>query len=154
MNFSLENALKVVGEKFNVSHLSEIQDGRYVINTPNFEVNLEEAASSGSIFFYAKIGEAPEQPGIDFYSRLLEANFFARETAGASLGVDSASQTILLFLRISVLELSPPNFEERLLNFMDAVDYWVRVVDTYLDAVEEPAVQLNPGSMDALIVRG
>ena len=134
--------------------MNEIQDGRYVINTPNFEVNLEEAASSGSIFFYAKIGEAPEQPGIDFYSRLLEANFFARETAGASLGVDSASQTILLFLRISALELSPHNFEERLLNFMDAVDYWVSVVDTYLDAVEEPAGQVQPRSTDTLIVKG
>lgn len=155
MGFSLENALQVLGEKFNISNLGEIQDGRYVINTPDFEINLEDAASSGSVFFYAKIGEVPEQASIDFYSRLLEANFFTRETAGASLGVDRATQTILLFLRISVLELSSHNFEGRLLNFMDAVDYWVSVVDSYLDAIEEPAVlQAQSASIETLIVRG
>ncbi len=154
MSFSLENALKVLGDKFNIAHLNEMQDGRYVIHTPDFEINLEEAESTGSVFFYAKIGEAPDQGCIDLYSRLLEGNFFSRETAGASLGIDRASQTILLSIRISVLELSDQHFEERLLNFVDAVDYWVRVVDGYLEAIEEPADPVQASVTASYIVRG
>jgi Tir chaperone protein (CesT) family len=154
MSFSLQDALQVLGDKFNISHLHEMQDGRYVINTPDFEINLEEAESTGSVFFYAKIGEAPDQENIDLYSRLLEGNFFTRETAGASLGIDRATQTILLFMRISALELNDQHFEARLLNFMDAVDYWVRVVDAYLEAMEEPADPVPSSATRSFIVRG
>lgn len=154
MSFSLENALQVLGDKFNVPHLQEMQDGRYVINTPDFEINIEEAESTGSVFFYAKIGEAPDQENIDLYSRLLEGNFFTRETAGASLGIDRASQTILLFIRFSVLEFNDQHFEERLLNFMDAVDYWVRVVDGYLDAIEQPADPEPSPATESFLLRG
>ena len=89
-------------------------------------VHLEEHEAGNAVLLYADVGRLPaEQSAADgMCRRLLEANLFTAGTAGATLGVASASGLIALTLRIDLRACDYAEFESVLQRYVDTAIAW------------------------------
>ena len=134
MAFDLFESMKSLAAHIGLPDMEPDEDGHWEIVTDDFAVHIESVAESESVFVYSLVGLMPEDPPVELLSHLLHANFFTRETAGATLGVDKFSDSIVLFVRWSQSELDHDSFEQRLLDFFEATDLWVKRIDSWLVA--------------------
>ena len=144
MAFDLFESMKSLAAHIGLPDLEPDAEGRWEIAADDFSVHIESVAETDSVFVYSLVGLMPEDPPVELLSHLLHANFFTRETAGATLGVDKFSDSIVLFVRWSQSELDHDSFEQRLLDFFEATDLWVKRIDSWL--VAESLVDEAPGS--------
>lgn len=158
MAFDPAQSMKDIGEKLGIPDLSPDEEGHWELSTDDFSVHVEAVDETGSVFVYSRIGSMPEDPPIELLTHLLQANFFTRETAGATLGVDKFSDSIVLFIRWSQVELDQDSFELRLLDFFEASDLWVRRVESWLDTAtgdgEFLETQADPADTVVATIRG
>lgn len=124
MAVDLDLWLRDLGARLGLEDLRLDESRSCIIQTEAFEVTIEEDVDAGAVILYAKVGDLPGDASADYYARLLEANFFTRETAGATLGIDQNLGLVVAYLRLSLHELTPQNFEDRLMAFFEVVDYW------------------------------
>ena len=134
MAFDLFQSLQGLAARIGISELEPDDDGRWELATDQFSVHIESVVETDSVFVYSLVGLMPEDPPVELLSHLLHANFFTRETAGATLGVDKFSDSIVLYVRWPRSELDDDSFERRLLDFFEATDLWVKRIDGWLDA--------------------
>jgi hypothetical protein len=132
MPFDLFQSLKTLAARIGLSDIEPDEDGHWELATDEFSVHIESVAETDSVFVYSLVGLMPEDPPVELLSHLLHANFFTRETAGATLGVDKFSDSIVLFVRWPQSELDHDSFEQRLLDFFEATDLWVKRIDGWL----------------------
>jgi hypothetical protein len=157
MAFNLASELQEIAQKLGVADLEPDHDGHCMLSVDAFDVHIDHVPETDSVFVYSRIGSMPEDPPVELLSRLLQANFFVRETAGCTIGVDSFSDSIALFVRWSIKELEDGGFEERLLDFFEATDLWVRRIDAWTKSdvqVEPTLVGGIDGSNEFLSLRG
>lgn len=134
MAFDLVQSLRGLTAKIGIPELEPDDDGHWELATDEFSVHIDTVAETDSVFVYSLVGLMPEDPPVELLSHLLQANFFTRETAGATLGVDKFSDSIVLFVRWCRSELDDDSFEQRLLDFFEATDLWVKRIDGWLEA--------------------
>src|SRR4051794_22707547 len=85
-------------------------------------VDIEVGDDGTSVHFHSVVGKiAQEHTGL-FCKFLLEANLFGRGTAGASLGIDSHENEILLFIRLDCRSMEFAEFAGRLELFLRTAD--------------------------------
>lgn len=144
MAFDLFESMKSLAAHIGLPDLEPDAEGHWEIAADDFSVHIESVAETDSVFVYSLVGLMPEDPPVELLSHLLHANFFTRETAGATLGVDKFSDSIVLFVRWSQSELDHDSFEQRLLDFFEATDLWVKRIDSWL--VAESLADEAPGS--------
>lgn len=157
MTFNLALELREISQKLGISDLDLDSDGHCILSVDAFDVHIEYVPETDSVFLYSRIGSMPEDPPTELLCHLLQANFFVRETAGCTIGIDSFSDSIALFVRLSVRELEGGGFEERLLDFFEATDLWVRRIDAWTRADDELApntVGTMNSSQESLGLRG
>lgn len=131
MAFDLTVELQEIGRKLGIADLGPDPDGHCILSVDAFDVHIDYVPETDSVFVSSRIGSMPEDPPAELLNQLLRANFFVRETAGCTIGVDSFSDSIALFVRWSVKELDDGGFETRLLDFFEATDLWVRRIDAW-----------------------
>lgn len=151
MSFDLDLALKEIGRQMGIPDLGPDEDGHWILSSDTFDVHLDHVPETDSVLVYSRVGELPQDPPAELLIRLLQANFFVRETAGCTLGLDRVSDSIALFVRWSLRELEGEDFEQRLLDFFEATDLWVQRLQAWTQDDDDTA---GVESSDALFPLG
>jgi len=81
-------ALTDFGKLIGIPDLEFDEHGYCCLFIDDVTLNLEYDSDSGHLLVYAHMGLLPDVPSLGMYEMLLEANFFCRDTAGATLGID------------------------------------------------------------------
>ncbi len=102
-------------------------------------VNLEYEPDKDELFLYTHLGRIPQDPSLALYERLLEANFFFRQTGGGVLGIDKATGIIALAWRLPASPLTLPALEKLMETFVNTAEYWTEQVGQ-----SEPTEQTTP----------
>ncbi len=157
MHFDYRTALTSLGSDFGVPDLQLDDDGFACLSTENYDLCFLEDAGDRSLLVFAQICLLPTDPDARFLSMLLEGNFFARETAGAALGIDQDRGWVVLSRSIDTEGMDAHRFRTLVIGFMEAAEYWsMKVLDYFEGHLDDdaPASTLASAPAPAQAIRG
>ncbi|MBL9208771.1 MAG: type III secretion system chaperone [Opitutaceae bacterium] len=102
--------------------LSEDGTARLIIDR-SLEVQIEHEATRHRLHLYTSLGGPPSEDKAAWLERLLVANFFGRDTDGATLCLDPVKQEALLVLTLELDTTTPVRFENALQSLVDAHEH-------------------------------
>lgn len=110
-----------------------------------------DATDTHMIRLCAKIANLPSSGHQTLFEMLLEANFLARGTEGAAIGLDRDLGEVVLCRHIDTEGLAYTAFERALEAFLDNLDYWREEVsgDSSRDSSED--LSISPVLRELLI---
>ncbi|HQU08931.1 MAG TPA: type III secretion system chaperone, partial [Opitutales bacterium] len=81
---------------------------------------------SQRLSFFAPVGMMPENADkeVDIMRKLLSANFFWRETFGATLGYDARTRLIVMAYEEPIAGITFDVFQDKLKVFVDTLELW------------------------------
>jgi len=126
-----QGALAELGRLIGIASLTFDEYGYCCLLVDEITLNLEYDAPTGDLLLYAHMGTLPEEPPPAFYEMLLEGNFFCRETAHATLGIDRAARVIVLYDAHLARVLDGPMLEGIVTRFVDAAEHWKQRIATF-----------------------
>ena len=77
----------------------------------------------GGILMQSPICPVPVVKSNLFFQRAMEANLFGRGTRGASIGLDTSGENLVLTLQL-FSNMPYKQFKERLEDFISVLDFW------------------------------
>ncbi|MBV8392259.1 MAG: type III secretion system chaperone [Alphaproteobacteria bacterium] len=86
-------------------------------------VNLERAPDGEQVLLYCAVGKPGGTP-LEAYAMLLEANYLGRGTGGATLGLASDSDMIVLSQFVPLASLDLPGFARAMEMFITVAEQW------------------------------
>jgi hypothetical protein len=89
-------------------------------------LNIEFDEDSGCLLLSSYLGELPEQNAEPLLRELLEANFHKDRTQGATLGLEEATNGVILCHAQDVSEIDRLGFEALIESFVDQVGTWTQ----------------------------
>ncbi len=91
-------------------------------------VTLQYLEADQCILLYCTVGAVPDGDAerLAFYSRLLRANFFFRETAGATLAADESTKLVALQQAFPLQALDETGFLSLLERYLNMAEHWRR----------------------------
>ena len=89
---AMQKILASFGENIGIPNLEFDEDNYCCLLFDEITINLETEAETGQIVFSSPLGNIPKDADQAFFEMLLEANFFYRETGGASLGINRKAE--------------------------------------------------------------
>ncbi len=125
----MQELLSALGRNIGIPELTFDEYHYCCLALDNVIVNLEWDADTEMLFLYAHVGHLPVNPTPELYETLLEANFFHRHTAGATLGMDKPSGTIALAQRQATANLNLTLLEKLLEQFVNTAAYWIDEIE-------------------------
>lgn len=113
-----------------VETLALDDEGSITLISDEVEILIEADEDSDSVFLTAWLGSAPPVHATNMLEQMLRANVLTQQTAGAALGMDRELNAVVLSLRLSGAELRAEDstFQERLMAFMEAAEYWAFMI--------------------------
>lgn len=125
--------LKQIGDEQNLpdlcldenNHCMLLFDERIILN-----MDLDEPGSL--LVIYAYIGEVPIECREPIYQKVLEGNFFWKETEGATLGLDRQSQSLVLAKSFHLPMTDIHSFEDQLAIFVEVVEKWMARIERFV----------------------
>ncbi len=124
MNSTLTNQVNGILEQFaaqvGVASCALDEEGGLEFALDDTLVSLLLDEEKGQLLMLSSLGRPA--PTAEIYGRLLDANFFWSDSAGATLARDSASRAIILQRSLVVEGLDYPVFEQALQRFVDAAE--------------------------------
>jgi hypothetical protein len=97
-----------------------------------------EPQSDDLVLFTTLVRIAPTERA-EAYEMMLSANLFWAGTGGGTLAVEQQDGMAMLLARRSLLALDLPAFETLLESFVQAGETWLRRLDPFAAAADEPA---------------
>ena len=142
---NIAQTLKDLGEKIgfeialddNGTCTLELEDGRPIL--------LQERANLDELDFVAILGDVPDAVRADVFTDLLAANFYWKETLGATLSWNVDLQQVVLIYPLPLANATPSTLETIFSKFLELQAAWKdRLADMVADAsgadvAEEPA---------------
>ncbi|MEC4720747.1 type III secretion system chaperone [Noviherbaspirillum sp. CPCC 100848] len=120
------NASDLVAELAKASGLSNLKLNEHGVARLAFdkgtEVDLEEDSAEGVLHLYTRVMTVPAEGKEALYSRLLEANLYCAETAGATLAVDGARNEVVLCRRLELASTDFTGFSQSLEKLVSACE--------------------------------
>jgi hypothetical protein len=115
--------ISTLGEAVGEAGLQMDEEGLAFLPLSNeFFLHLQADAERECFIAFAVVGSLPHQPSVALLSRLLQANRFWRETAGATLSLDEEQPPRLVLAdRYDWPGTDPEDFVERVNRFIDAL---------------------------------
>ena len=89
----------------------ELDDGRVVL--------LQERADVNELDFVSPLGPVPEETRPDVFTELLSANFYWRETFGATLSWNADLEEVVLIYPLPLADATSGSVETVFMRFMD-----------------------------------
>lgn len=126
-----QGALSELGRLIGIASLTFDEYGYCCLLVDDTTLNLEYDPPSGDLLLYAHMGTLPEQAPGAFYEMLLEGNFFCRETAHATLGIDRAARVIVLYDAHPSRLLDGLMLERIVTRFVDGAEHWKRRIASF-----------------------
>ena len=155
---NLAMALKELGEKngFNIALddngacTLELADGRALC--------IQERANMNELDFVAILGEVPEAVRAEVFADLLAANFYWRQTLGATLSWNAELEQVTLIYPFPLADATPEALETIFSRFLELQAAWKDRLSELIDGVPqddelEPEDRL-PADDDSAIIRG
>ena len=134
----IETALKELGEKngFDISLdendacTLELADGRPVV--------LQLRAALNELDFVATIGGVPDDLRADVFAELLSANYYWRETLGATLSWNPALEQVVLIYPFPLADATPESLESIFGRFLELQSAWKDHLAELASPADEP----------------
>ena len=156
MGSSLDRLLAELGADLGLPGLAFDEAGRCRLAIDELQVEIERAGDGSALFLTCLVGELPDTGRETAMGRLLDANFLFKGTGGATLGVASGSDVVVLAYRTPSTGLGLLELRQMLESFTAAGEHAGRLLlETGHGAVASPgpssrAVMREP----SFIIRG
>lgn len=98
---------------------------RLMLNEALF-INFEHDADADALHIYSALCEIPPQGREALYRKLLEANLFGSQTAGATLAIDDLHHEVVLCRSLALDSLAPAAFVQNVEQFIATAELWLR----------------------------
>lgn len=154
---NLAQALKELGEKngFEIeldesgSCTLELADGRPIL--------LQERTNLNELDFGAILGEVPEDVRADVFESLLTANFYWKETLGATLSWNVDIQQVVLIYPLPLADATATTLESVFTHFLELQAAWKDrlaglVANAQKGEDEEEEEEAPPAANDNMII--
>ena len=134
----LEKALRELGSKTgqaialdeNGSCTLELADGRMLL--------LQERADLNELDFVATLGTVPEEARADVFTDLLAANFYWKETFGATISWNADLEEVVLIFPLPLADATSESVENVFTRFLDLQAAWAdRLAGLVADAQDD-----------------
>jgi hypothetical protein len=150
----LDGLLGELGTDLGIPGLAFDDAGRCRLMIDELQVEIERTHDGSALFMTCLVGELPASGREAVMARLLDANFLFKGTQGATLGVASGSDVVVLAHRAPAAGLGMLELRHMLENFTAAGDH-ARLL---LEAEDEAAVPAPSAGafapMPTFIIRG
>jgi hypothetical protein len=139
---SLQVMLRDFGEGLGLPDFGLDEYGFSSLVIDEILLNLETDESNESIMIYANVGKIPVEGSLEFYELLLEADFFSKGTAGATLGIDKRANIVILAYLLPTNGLSLHRFHRTIENFTNMAEWWSEKIAAF--GSQEPTPERGP----------
>ncbi|HVJ87846.1 MAG TPA: type III secretion system chaperone [Caulifigura sp.] len=127
MSDHLAELLNDFGKLLGLEGLSPAEDDSWAVQFDDVVVQIDADRESGALICYVDLGRPPAWGApTEFYEALLEANFFASGTGGASLGICREAGFIALSQRVPVNGTTPQELSAVIERLVDFAESWLR----------------------------
>ena len=93
----------------------ELADGRVML--------IQERADLGELDFVATLGPVPEEVRADVFTELLAANFYWKETYGATISWNDLEEAVIIY-PLNLADATPETVETIFTRFVDLQAAW------------------------------
>ena len=133
----IESALKEIGERNgfaialdeNGACTLELDDGRVML--------LQERADLDELDFVATLGPVPEEARAEVFTELLSANFYWRETFGATLSWNADLEEVVLIYPLPLADATSESVETIFARFADLQSAWAERLAKTIAAAQD-----------------
>ena len=94
----------------------ELADGRVML--------IQERADLGELDFVATLGPVPEEVRADVFTELLAANFYWKETYGATISWNADLEEAVIIYPLNLADATPETVETIFTRFVDLQAAW------------------------------
>lgn len=135
------------GKYLGLESLALDESGYCCLTFDEVYVNIEAVGDSSLVLLYSSLGVVPEDAGREVYARLLEANYFFHQTAGATVGLESGTGLVAMTQIVDVAHMELPDWEAVMKGFIDAAESCARLFDSAFGAPQPmtPSSSFNHG---------
>ena len=124
-NHQVELLLRDLGKLVGIDALGLDENGRCALVVDgDLEIEISIADGGSGLVLAGFIGKLPADAPRELYADLLEANFFWRGTAGATLGIERDSASVVMVECLPVQGLHVSQLEQRLAAFVESARSW------------------------------
>ena len=140
---AVQKILASFGESLGISNLKFDEDNYCCLLFDEVCINLEADVKTGQIFFNSPLGPIPENGDQAFFEMLLEANYFYRETGGASLAMNRDANIVQLIYSIPYQGLDLVQFEQIMESLVNLSESWTQKILVYEPARVDEDVDID-----------
>jgi hypothetical protein len=131
---TLQELLQELGPRLGLEDLAVGEDGTCTIGLgEDGEIHIGEDGA-GACVVVANCGGLPDRGRAPYLRRLLEANFFHRDSGPGVLAVDPDLDESLLIRRLPLADLDVATFEQVLTEFAAYQERWLKRAESALIA--------------------
>ena len=116
-------------------------------------VDMEYAEAPNTLFLYTNPAPLPIADRAEFYEKLLEANMFGQDTAGAVFAVNEVAGGIVLFYSLDLAGTDFEGFYQALETFVNTAEAWKDKLHSDMD-ISPKAPEPMPDYQGQTIIRG
>ncbi|WP_159911052.1 type III secretion system chaperone [Pantoea sp. 18069] len=150
MHDPINRLLADFGNALGLDGLSLDESGYCCLSFDQVVVNIESVGESSLVLLYSSLGALPADAGPEVCRRLLEANYFFQGTAGATIGLDTASGAVAITRVVDAAGMDTLDWEAAIKAFVDAAESCAGLLSAEPLSTERIAA---PPQVDAHILR-
>lgn len=103
-------------------------------------LNIEFDDATAQLILSVYLDQLPEQKAEALLRELMVANLYWHRTDGATLGLEEATQGLILAQARSVTDLDDPSFEKLVETFVNQSERWKKRITAFKDSGSPEAV--------------
>jgi len=124
------------GNCLGLKSLALDQNGYCCLAFDAIYVNIEAVGESAWVLLYSSLGKVAPDAGQDVYMRLLEANYFFQQTAGASLGLETGTGLAVMTQAVNLAYMEASDLEAVIKAFVDAAEHCAQLFNPVQESVQ------------------
>lgn len=155
MNKQLETLLQQLGERVGLPDLAWDEGGECtLLFDDNVGINLSVEEDNQALVLYSIVGQLAPSVRTQAYEQLMSANFFWKDTLGATLGADTTTGTIVMAQSIPLSIIDLDVLENMLEHFIGLTENWMKRLAKLADGLETPPSSIENNSTPHSIIYG
>lgn len=130
MNDNIHRLLTDFGKYLGLESLALDENGHCCLTFDEIFVNIEAMDDSSFVLLYSSLGQLPEDAGSETYMRLLGANYFFQQTAGATLGLEADTGLVVMSHVVDMANMDLRRWKAVMTAFVDAAESCEQLCNT------------------------
>lgn len=155
MTEHINRLLTDFGNALGLDGLSLDDSGYCCLGFDEVLVNIESVGESALVLLYTTLGVLPADAGREVYGRLLASNYFFKDTAGATIGLDEATGAVAMTRVVDTAGMEVLDWEAAIKAFVDAAESCAALLQVPADPDADPDQALaHPAPSHTHMIRG